>query len=76
MRNILYLLYSFIIIMGNHNYSIEKEPIGEGGFAKVHKARKDGTVQIFAVKIFHIPKDTMSDQVKKQVFDKEVLILQ
>ncbi len=60
--------------MGN-NYSIEKEPIGEGGFAKVHKARKDGTVQIFAVKIFHM-KDTMTDQVKKQVFDKEVLILQ
>ena len=62
--------------MGNHHYSIEKETIGEGGFAKVHKARKNGTDQIFAIKIFNDPKDTMTDQVKKQVFDKEVLILQ
>ena len=62
--------------MGNHHYIIEKEPIGDGGFAKVYKAKKNGTDQIFAIKIFHDPKGTMTEQDKKQVFDKEVKILQ
>ena len=60
--------------MGNE-YSIEeKNSIGEGGFAKVYRAKKPGTDYLCAVKIFKFPVDTMSNDML-QGYEKEVNIL-
>lgn len=60
--------------MGNE-YSIEeKNLIGEGGFAKVYRAKKPGTDYLCAVKIFKVPVDSMTQDMLLG-YEKEVNIL-